>query len=1015
LDALGALLGETKADLIRGLGADEVERSRARFGRNVITPPRKPPLWKVYLKKFQDPTIIILCACSGPALLAGLFGYLTGQGAAGFLEGAAILVAVAIATGAEFVSEHKADLAFELLKKDSDNVPVKVMRDGRAQAASIHDLVVGDLVFLEGGDRVPADGVVVEATALRVDQSMFTGEPAPVHKRAAAAEPGFARWWSAERPGANLARPGLPEVDLRQPCQLVGLSMVTEGNCHLLVTAVGDHSRGGKFLAALGAQEEVKTPLRERSNSLAGMINIAGTAAAALIFATLFGAGLMSGQFGDLGATGRAALAVVAVIVFVVVVYLALTRRQISPVRLIVYGWATALLVGMAVILIWAAPAQITFRYLVGTIFAPMLRYMVVAATIIVVSVPEGLPMAITISLGLSMRKVRHDNNLVRKMDATETIGCADVICSDKTGTLTMNRMSVYQIYLCGETHSQEQGPGALTLRGSPAFEKLALACAANSTAHLEMRDDGLRFIGSHTEGALLAWLRDQGVDYVGLRERAAVLDRVPFSSERKWMATAVLHDSRVVILTKGAPSCVLRQCASLETARGVEPLEPYRERLAERLLNMESCGMRTLALAYRYVDGEDAQILHGDWAQDLTLLALVGINDPVRPDVPAAIRACREAGIDVKMVTGDSTNTARVIGELIGLVGPDSEVVTGEEFAQMSDQRALALLPRLKVLARSDPEHKQRLVKLLQAQGHVVAVTGDGTNDALALKRADVGIAMGLRGTDIAKEASDIILTDDNFGSILRAVHWGRTLFENIQKFIQFQLTVNVSALAIAFLSPLLAVLARFAGITWAGFSQLPLTVLQLLWVNLIMDTLAALALALEPPRPEVMQEPPLRRGAPFVTRSMLETSLFMGGYFVLVTLVMQATDYLGAPWSPAYKASFLFTAYVFMQVSNSFNARSVRPERSAFRGVLQSKMFLATEGSIVVLQILFTTFGGRIFSTVPLALSSWLVILLIGISVLALGEAFRWVRSRKGDAAGASIASPRTLRVGA
>ena len=309
-------------------------------------------------------------------------------------------------------------------------------------------------------------------------------------------------------------------------------------------------------------------------------------------------------------------------------------------------------------------------------------------------------------------------------------------------------------------------------------------------------------------------------------------------------------------------------------------------------------------------------RLLQGDWARDLTLLALIGISDPVRPDVPAAIRACREAGIDVKMVTGDSTNTARVIGELIGLVGPDSEVVIGEEFARMSDQRALALLPRLKVLARSDPEHKQRLVKLLQAQGHVVAVTGDGTNDALALKRADVGIAMGLRGTDIAKEASDIILTDDNFGSILRAVHWGRTLFENIQKFIQFQLTVNFSALSIAFLSPLLAVLARFAGITWAGFSELPLTVLQLLWVNLIMDTLAALALALEPPRPEVMHEPPLRRGAPFVTRSMVETSLFMGGYFVLVTLVMQATDYLGAPWSPAYKASFLFTAYVFMQV---------------------------------------------------------------------------------------------------
>ena len=965
---------ELGADFEHGLTAEQVRRSREKYGANRFSPPQKTPLWKQYLEKFEDPTIIILSICAGLAMLTGVyFGLTTGEWH-GILEAVAILIAVAIATGVGFWLEYKADQSFELLKAEAENVPIKVTRAGEFHTISINDLVVGDVVHLEGGDKIPADGLVRLSNNLRVDQSMMTGESEPVRK------------------------------DIHQDPYLKGGTDVVEGNASMVLTAVGDESERGVMLKELGAPEDdPPTPLEEKLNALADLINVAGTAAAALIFASIFGTAIMRGELGgDLAPTGQLVLLVLAVLVLGGIVALAFSKAgRESPVRILMVGWFVVLAIGLAILFIWGTPLSGSgsgFDNFLANVFSPVLLFFMLAITIIVVAVPEGLPMAITISLALSMRKIRQDNNLVRKMIATETIGSANVICSDKTGTLTWNRMSVDQVYVHGRVYSEGE---AYELADHPAFERMALNAACNSTAKFEVKgNDGAYSGGNSTEYALLEWIRRQGVQYELVRESTPVLDQICFQSERRMMSTIVSENGRSLVLTKGAPERILSQSQTIELADGqVVSIDGHVDRLNTIVDEMAGMAMRTLALAYSTEAADD-----GDVEKDLTLLALIGIRDPVREDVPGAITTCRDAGIDVKVVTGDHEKTARAISDRINLLEEDSLIVTGERFDAMSDEEIVGILPRLRVLARSTAVQKKRLVNLLQTLGQVVAVTGDGTNDALALKDADVGIAMGIRGTDIAKEASDIILVDDNFGSIVRAVHWGRTLYENVQKFLQFQLTINLSALAIAFLSPLLALgvtLLADQGISIlpsADFKELPLTILQLLWINLIMDTLAALALSLEPGRKELMKEAPKRRDESFITRSMAENVLVMGGYFTLIILIMQATGwYLGVdPANKALVSSVLFTTYVFLQVFNLFNARSVRPDRSAFKGVLESRNFQMVLGLIVVVQIILTQFGGATFNTAPLPLSAWIGVLLIGLSGLLLGELFRWVRRR-------------------
>jgi P-type Ca2+ transporter type 2C len=991
----------------RGLSSAEVVEQRKKFGANVLTPPSKDPLWKQWLEKFEDPTIIILCVCAAIAIVVGV---LDGKMP---WDGVAILVAVCLATAGGTWSEYKADKAFELLKRDSDKIPVKVTRDGQFHTINSTELVVGDLIHLESGDKIPADAKVVTSIDLMVDESMMTGESEAVNKR----------------PDASL----------------VGGTHVVMGSGLAVISAVGDNTEMGNLASALGTvficpdpkhakayrqdgvcevpgcgkeleeRAEGATPLQKRLAGLADQISVWGTIAAVFIFVALvasqiiaylripselsLGARFLEPQIWPLA-------------VFAVLGALGLKILTIEKKKLWMSLWVLVVVALSTVA--WLSGAQESVK--------AILRFFMVAVTIIVVAVPEGLPMAIFIALGLGMRKIREDNNLVRKMVAAETIGSATVICTDKTGTLTRNQMAVEDVYFRGEHH---QGAAALRIKDYPAYGLLTIGCAVNSTAEVEHLQGQDRFVGNPTEGALLVWLGKMGIDYRKLRDQMPIHSRACFTADRKMMTTITgneicaecgecpIEDVGIgasdliagktgcrIVFTKGAPEKVLPLCEFVyHDEKTLKPMGSCRSAIEDTVKTMAEKSVRPLAICYKVVQkgriakGEDTARAE---ERNLTLLAIVGMTDPVRDDVPAAIRDCESAGIDVKMITGDHPLTAHAIAEKIGMLKPGDLELTGDEFAAKSDAEVKGLLHRLRIISRAKPvESKARLVGLLQEAGHVVAVTGDGTNDAPALKKADVGISMGMKGTDVAKEASDIVLTDDNFGSILRAVHWGRTLYENLQKFLQFQLTVNLSALGIAFVSPIVATLFPNA-----GFQLQPLTVLQYLWINLIMDTLAAIAFGLEPPRPEAMGQKPKSSQEPFLTRTMITNIVVLGSYFIGLILLVQATDLLGlskykdSPNFGLMSASLVFNCYVWFQIFQMFNARSVMAGRSAFANISKSRSFFMIMAFVIVMQFALIQFGGTALNTAPLPLDVWIKIIALGATAVIAGEVLRFVQ---------------------
>lgn len=948
-------------DMIRGLTEEEVEASRARHGSNELTPPAKAPFWRQWVEKFNDPTIIILCVCAAIAIALGLL-----NGTMPW-DGVAIFIAVAIATLGGTWSEYKADKAFELLKKDGDRRPVKVHRSGSFHTIPSTEVVVGDVVLLESGDRVPADGRIVESIDAHFDESLMSGESEAVCRR--------------EGEGtASVATGG---------------TYLVSGSATIVVEKVGDNSELGVLASSLGRpwvcpdeshakryrasgkcdvcgkelveSEEPPTPLQKRLAGLANSISVWGTIAAVLIFVALVGCQAFSIVRASALPVTRAAFSasVWPLLVFAAIGIAGLKILSIEDKSKWVAGWLAAIVVATAFAWFSGAEALAAVK--------AVMQFFMVAVTIIVVAVPEGLPLAIVIALGLGMRKIREDNNLVRKMVATETVGSATVICSDKTGTLTMNRMSVSSVEF-------ERG------MEKPAAERLfALVGAVNSTAELERTADGERFSGNPTECAVLSFLKAKGVDYADLRNGYKAIDRVTFSADLKMMATLVSDGERTILLVKGAPERVFSKCASVS------------DHMKDVVSGMAENAVRSLAFAYREMPKQCVRIENGI-DSGLTLIAIVGLSDPIRDDVPNAVAKCAAAGIDVKMVTGDHPLTAHAIAERIGMLKDGDIEMTGDEFAAEDDESLMAKLPSLRIVARAKPSTKVRMVELLQRMGEVVAMTGDGTNDAPALRKADVGIAMGLRGTDVAKQASDIVLTDDNFGSILKAVHWGRTLYENLQKFVQFQLTVNLSALGIAFISPIIATL--FPDV---GFEIQPLTVLQYLWINLIMDTLAAVAFGLEPPRAETLAMKPKSAAEPFLTKTMLLNIMVLGTYFIALILAVEAFDLLGlsayeGKVSPErfalMKSSVVFNCYVWFQIFHMFNARSVQPGASAFGDIIRSRSFFAIMALVAVVQFAMIQFGGPALNTTALPIGMWVKILGLGATAVVVGETLRIVQ---------------------
>ena len=876
-----------------GLTEEQVLHNRQQYGVNVLTPPEREPLWKKFLGKFSDPLIIILLVAGVLSIGISFYEYYgLHQEASVFFEPVGIFIAILLATGLAFIFEVKADREFAILNQVNDEEPIQVIRDGHTRLVPKCDIVVGDIVILTTGSEIPADGELLEATQLQIDESTLTGEP--ICRKS--------------------TRPEEQDNDATFPTNhAMRGTKVMEGNGVMRVFAVGDHTENGKVFVAAQIDDSVKTPLNEQLERLGGLISKASYAIAALIV------------------VGR------------IIVYLTQNSDTLTPIT----------------------------QHLTPFL-AYILQSIMIAVTLIVVAVPEGLPMAVTLSLAYSMRRMLKTNNLVRRMHACETMGAATVICTDKTGTLTQNQMRVAEFKYFNESEQQNELP------------ILAEAIALNSTAALDPQGS---VVGNPTEGALLLWLRDKGIDYQELRNQVTVLDQQPFSTETKYMATLVESQAipgKRILFIKGAPEIVARFCTMTETEKN---------QFQEMLASYQQKAMRTLAFAMTPLQlprgGEN--ITAGDLLSPsgelkggrASLQALCAISDPVRPDVPAAVQECLNAGIKVKIVTGDTPGTAREIGRQIGLwtdEDTDNAMITGTEFAALSDEALLERVQTLKIIARARPMDKKRLVEALQQKGEVVAVTGDGTNDAPALKAAHVGLSMG-DGTAVAKEASDITIIDNSFASIGRAVMWGRSLYQNIQRFILFQMTVNVCAC-------LVVLAGAFLG------TQSPLTVTQMLWVNLIMDTFAAMALASLPPTERVMQDKPRSRQTFIISNPMWWSILVTGGIFTALLLVVLWQLEKGG--MPLYDLSLFFTTFVMLQFWNMFNARAFQTGQSALR-LKGCKGFNFIAGCIFIGQILIVTFGGQMFNVTPLSLRHWLMIICGTSVVLWIGEAVRLIIQNK------------------
>ena len=879
------------SDYLPGLTFAEVEESRRLHGANVLTPPPRTPLWSRFLQKFSDPLIIVLLIAGVLSIGISCYEYWgLSEGAAVFFEPVGIFIAILLATGLGFIFEVKAEKEFEILNRVSDDELVEVMRDGNITTVPRKDVVVGDIVILSTGQEIPADGDLLEAVRLSVDESTLTGEPM-AHKTTVEAEFDSDATYPSDR--------------------VLRGTKVMEGHGVMRVDRVGDEAECGKVYRAAQIDDNVKTPLGIQLERLGKLISYISYIVGGIV---IFG-------------------------------------------RLLMYFINTPF--------DWMSFA------------AYFLQTVMIAVTLIVVAVPEGLPMAVTLSLAYSMRRMLRTNNLVRKLHACETMGATTVICTDKTGTLTQNRMQVSHV----------------DFFGNPSDDIIAGGMAANSTAQLDYTDpDNPEVVGNPTEGALLLWLLRRGEDYREIRRRMAALKELPFSTERKYMATLV-HDSesnRDIIFLKGAPEIVYSLC---DDTSGVT-----RSEIDALLAGYQVQAMRTLGFAYRELAPGESPESVGDM-RDLKggfrFVGVAAISDPVRPDVPDAVAEVTGAGIGVKIVTGDTPGTAREIGRQIGLwndaVDNDSNLATGQEIEAMSDKELEQRAPQLKIIARARPMDKKRLVEALQRDGEVVAVTGDGTNDAPALKAAQVGLSMG-DGTSVAKEASDITIIDNSFASIGRAVMWGRSLYRNIQRFILFQMTVNVVAC-------LVVMCGAFMG------TESPLTVTQMLWVNLIMDTFAAMALASLPPTRSVMADKPRSRTAFIISRDMWRSIIGVGLFFfaILISILyyLDHVDIRSLSQIPtaafgvdsglnSYELSVFFTIFVFLQFWNMFNARAFATGRSAFH-FKGCGGFVLIAAVILIGQILIVQIGGQFFNVRPLASLDWLLIIAGTSPVLLLGELLR------------------------
>lgn len=929
-----------------GLTDAQVLESRAKNGTNILTPPEKDPLWKQYLEKFGDPLIIILMIAGVMSVGISCYEYFgLHKPWAVFFEPVGIFVAIMLATGLAFIFELKADKEFSILNQVNDDEAVEVIRNGNAIKIPKKDVVVGDVLIIETGQEIPADAELLDSVSLKIDESTLTGEPIC---NKSANENEFDK--EATFPTNHVMRG----------------TKVMEGHGICRVFAVGDRTENGKVFEAAQIDDSVKTPLNEQLDGLSDLItNLSYGFAAAIIVAKL------------LVFFNWAPIAWLLLIPTCLFFWLVIKKFEDWK------GWQciTTIAVFFAIFIasVLGIHEVVNPAQDVSHLLAYALQTVMIAVTLIVVAVPEGLPMAVTLSLAYSMRRMLKTNNLVRKMHACETMGATTVICTDKTGTLTQNQMQVSETKFYGLTDNK--------LGNDDMSQFVVEGIAVNSTAQLDFSNTKkVGVLGNPTEGALLLWLKDNGINYLDVREKAQRLEEIPFSTERKYMATLVKSSSsKTVLYVKGAPEIVFALC---KNACG----NVTKGQIDDQLMAYQNKAMRTLGFAYQVLDGNETAIDNGKLiAANLTFLGIAAISDPVRIDVPDAVKECINAGIAVKIVTGDTLGTAKEIGRQIGLwndsVDTDKNVITGTEFAELSDKQLQERVLDLKIIARARPMDKKRLVEALQAKNQVVAVTGDGTNDAPALHAAHVGLSMG-DGTSVAKEASDITIIDNSFSSIGRAVMWGRSLYQNIQRFLLFQLTVNVAACFIV-------LIGAFMG------TESPLTVTQMLWVNLIMDTFGAMALSSLPPTEKVMRDKPRDRNAFILNKSMITNIVGVGGFFFLLLLgflyvfqhtdIQQMSDMLTVSLGEKnivtpYEQTLLFSIFVWTHFWYMFNARGYMSGGSGLN-LKGCDGFWTIVAAIIIGQVLIVEVFFDFFNVVPMKWQDWVII--IGLSSLVM-----WIR---------------------
>ena len=967
-----------------GLTDKQVQESREKHGANVLTPPKRDSLWQVFIGNFEDPVIRILMVAvflSGGIAAAMYFS----EGVVEIAETIGIAIAILLATGVATWFVWDANKKFDVLNQVNDDTLIKVIRNSNVHEVPKKDIVVDDIVILEQGEEIPADGVLLEALSLQVNESSLTGEPI-ANKTTIESE--FSM--EATYPSNHVMRG----------------TTVADGHGVMQVLAVGDSTEFGRVAEKSSEKSEEPTPLDTQLESLAKFIGVIGFCGAALMFSILFIKGLFFnpvyptpglGQLGLIGAVIIAAVIMLIKVWMPVVYDVYALQGKDKPLpravgegswgRWILFG-LVALAVMLAIGLAFGVKPWDPHAWIPLGLGKKILSAFMASVTLIVVTVPEGLPMSVTLSLALSMRKMLKSHNLVRKMHACETMGATTVICTDKTGTLTQNQMTVYQTNFYGLQDGQ--------LSDNEYSKLLAEGIAMNTTAFLDFSDpEKVKTLGNPTEAALLLWLNDQGINYADSRESVTVIEQLTFSTERKYMATLVQSPAlgKKILYVKGASEILFGHCKDVIVDGKPVPLASRQPMIEKQLLEYQNQAMRTLGFAYQIIEDNESHFKDGRlYNTELTFLGIVAISDPIRPDVPDAVHRCFDAGIQVKMVTGDTPGTAKEIGRQIGLwTEKDTErnLITGVEFAALTDEEALDRVLDLKIMSRARPLDKQRLVQLLQQKKQIVAVTGDGTNDAPALNHAHVGLSMG-SGTSVAKEASDITLLDDSFSSITSAVMWGRSVYQNIQRFVLFQLTINVAALIIVLVGSLFG-------------SELPITVTQMLWVNLIMDTFAAGALASLPPSPDVMKRKPRDSNAFIIVPQMRTLILATGILFVgiLLGLLYVLSHYAGGIDASTPEGldnlTIFFTVFVMLQFWNMFNAKTFGTNESAFKNLSKSEGFLTVGLAIVVGQILVVNFGGSVFRTVPLSWTEWIWITVSTSLVLWVGEIFRAIKRRK------------------